>query len=354
MRSPSDPHGGYVTEIAFSADGDHLLVGTACFAVRVWGALSGEVMLFCPPLAGTNEDGGYHAGKLSCDIVATPDRRLLMAAGSASGGIIVWDCSEGCRIAELRNCGHPYGVPVPHLAAYPSGRYFLSADLDTIKVWWMDDFKCKRTLRSAFVVQILLVSDKDKYIFCAGQIEDKNKQKQKKPDGVVAVWPGHPEKKPIRLLRGFGRLVRSLYAPVDPDVLVTAGQDGRVKIWDVPTGQCRKAIWSKLAMASPLAYAALVNRARWLLTYSDDASLQIWAVDSGKCLLTLATTSIGITPKFRLSASRCGRLVAVATGNRIQVIDFEVLADRSKAGRPGEPAAYLKHALRFIVTAPST
>lgn len=50
MRSPSDPHGGYVTEIAFSADGDHLLVGTACFAVRVWGALSGEVMLFCPPL----------------------------------------------------------------------------------------------------------------------------------------------------------------------------------------------------------------------------------------------------------------------------------------------------------------
>lgn len=80
----------------------------------------------------------------------------------------------------------------------------------------MDDFKCKRTLRSAFVVQILLVSDKDKYIFCAGQIEDKNKQKQKKPDGVVAVWPGHPEKKPIRLLRGFGRLVRSLYAPVDP------------------------------------------------------------------------------------------------------------------------------------------
>lgn len=58
--------------------------------------------------AGTNEDGGYHAGKLSCDVIVNPTRGVLIAAGSATGGVIIWDCLEGCRNAELRNNGHPY------------------------------------------------------------------------------------------------------------------------------------------------------------------------------------------------------------------------------------------------------
>lgn len=74
-------------------------------------------------------------------------------------------------------------------------------------------------------------------------------------------------------------------------------------------------------------------------------------MESGKCLLTLATTPERIVPRIRLSVSRCGRLVAVAAGERIQVIDFHTLADRSEAGRPGEPGAYLKYALQFITAA---
>lgn len=84
--------------------------------------------------AGSNNDGGYHAGKLSCDVVLNPTRGLLMAAGSATGGVIMWGFSDGCPTAELRNNGHEYGSMVAHLAAYPDGRYFASADLTTIKV----------------------------------------------------------------------------------------------------------------------------------------------------------------------------------------------------------------------------
>lgn len=50
MRSPGGPQGGEVTEVAFSADGEHLVVGTTSFAVRMWGSFSGEVELFAPPL----------------------------------------------------------------------------------------------------------------------------------------------------------------------------------------------------------------------------------------------------------------------------------------------------------------
>lgn len=42
--------GGEVTELAFSTNGQHMVVGTKNFAVRVWGALSGEVELHAPPL----------------------------------------------------------------------------------------------------------------------------------------------------------------------------------------------------------------------------------------------------------------------------------------------------------------
>lgn len=43
--------GGEVSEIAFSADGAHLITGTKDFAVRVWGTYSGKVELLAPPLA---------------------------------------------------------------------------------------------------------------------------------------------------------------------------------------------------------------------------------------------------------------------------------------------------------------
>lgn len=45
--------GGEVSELAFSADGNHILMGTKSFAVRVWGTNSGEVELFAPPLVGS-------------------------------------------------------------------------------------------------------------------------------------------------------------------------------------------------------------------------------------------------------------------------------------------------------------
>lgn len=70
-----------------------------------------------------------------------------MAAGGATGGVLVWDsCCEpvaaseetavgGPRpTADLRNNGHEYGIPVPHLAAYPDGSFFISADSTTLKV----------------------------------------------------------------------------------------------------------------------------------------------------------------------------------------------------------------------------
>lgn len=52
MWSPGAHYGGEVLELAFSADGTHLLTGTRNFAVRVWGVHSGMVELLAPPLVG--------------------------------------------------------------------------------------------------------------------------------------------------------------------------------------------------------------------------------------------------------------------------------------------------------------
>lgn len=37
-------------------------------------------------------------------------------------------------MADLRNSGHEYGIAVCHLAAYPNGDYFVSADTAIMKV----------------------------------------------------------------------------------------------------------------------------------------------------------------------------------------------------------------------------
>lgn len=66
-----------------------------------------------------------------------------MAAGGATGGVLVWDSccervntavGEGRPTADLRNNGHEYGIPVCHLSAYPDGSFFISADSTTLKV----------------------------------------------------------------------------------------------------------------------------------------------------------------------------------------------------------------------------
>ncbi len=70
-----------------------------------------------------------------------------MAAGGATGGVLVWDScrdaeAEGedeavggpCPTDDLRNNGHEYAIPVPHLAAYPDGSFIVSADSNTLKV----------------------------------------------------------------------------------------------------------------------------------------------------------------------------------------------------------------------------
>eukprot|EP00752_Nemacystus_decipiens_P001850 g1783.t1 len=385
MQNPSA-----ISEIAFSGDGCHILMGARNLAVRVWSVRSGGVDLVAPPLAGSNDDGGYHAGHLSCDTLQHPTRGLLMAAGGVTGGVLVWNsCCEPVSVneetavggprptADLRNNGHEYGIPVTHLAAYPDGSFFVSADSTTLKFWSAQDFTCKRTIRSTFEVEILMVSAGGKFVFVVGVnggVNGGSRRKASKSRAVVAVWNGRKrgtiypgyggERDPMRLLIGHGRPIQSLYTPENPDALVTSALDAMVKIWDVPTGVCTKTIWSKGGMKSPLSYAALVNRGAWLLTSCEDGSLQVWGVDTGKCLVTLVNTT-GIAPPTtttsslplrtaRLAVSRCGRLAAFAVGRRIKVLDFDRLADRSAAaGPPGQPGAYLRHALRFV-TSPAT
>lgn len=76
------------------------------------------------------------------------------------------------------------------------------------QVWSAEDLKCKRTIRSDFTVRLLMISARGRYIFCAGQTAASR--------GVIAVWHGHPDQKPLRLLEGHGKSIRSLYAPDNP------------------------------------------------------------------------------------------------------------------------------------------
>lgn len=90
--------------------------------------------------------------------------------------------------------------------------------LDASKqVWSVDDFKCKRTMRSDFTVQILKVSARGRYIFVAGQTEANR--------GVIAVWHGRPDQKPLRFLEGHGKPIQSLYAPDNPGKMCDVYRD---------------------------------------------------------------------------------------------------------------------------------
>ncbi|HXH49379.1 MAG TPA: hypothetical protein VNM47_08540 [Terriglobia bacterium] len=121
------------------------------------------------------------------------------------------------------------------------------------------------------------------------------------------------EQKFVDVLSGFQDTVLSMRFSTDGKRLVTASEDGEVRIWSVPD-------WKLLETLSghkgPVRWAEFSPDGRWVVSGGEDQTVRIWSVDSGKAFQTLSESR---APINTVCFSPDGNYVAATTDQHVLI-----------------------------------
>jgi WD40 repeat protein/beta-lactamase regulating signal transducer with metallopeptidase domain len=302
VRHVLEGHADAVTCLAFAPGGKLLASGSPDYTIKLWDPAAGKEVR---TLKG--HTSWVHG------LAFAPDGKTL-ASGAYDKTVRLWEVATGKERRVLK--GHTAAVRAVAFAL--DGKRLATAGSDrTIKLWDLTGDRKPVTLKAhEGTVRALAFSPDGKKLASAGE------------DGLVKLWdPATGEARAT--LKGHADAVLSLAFSPRGGLLAAGGQDQTVRVWDVATGQLRSTLGGHgdavtvvlFAAGGWQLYSAGLDRVvrRWygareavglfeghtgpirrmalsrdgtrLLSASGwprgDRTLRLWAVPSGKLLLTL-------------------------------------------------------------------
>ncbi|XP_044721179.1 TFIID subunit NTD2 domain-containing protein [Hirsutella rhossiliensis] len=264
---------GSVTSMDFSADGKLVAVGTSESYIRVW-SLDGKEL---PSMNAHEKEGKFNSRKLighsgpvydvsfSDSASGPPQRPKLLLSCAADGQVRLWSLEAWACLCIYKS----HDGPVHRALWGPHGHYFVSGGYDKVARVWMQDHASPQRLLVGHdtAISALTWHPNGSYVFSASDETDKSIRMWSVVTGqCVRVFSGHTdyisalECAPngnilasadcagniffwdinkgtrIKRSRGHGRGgIWSLSFSVESTVLVSGGQDGTIRIWDVET-----------------------------------------------------------------------------------------------------------------------
>ncbi|MCM1982017.1 WD40 domain-containing protein [Lyngbya confervoides] len=202
-------HRNLVLSLALSQNDTFMVSGSEDHTVRLWDLHSGADL-------GTL----LHPGPVWA-VVLSPDDQIL-ASGHQDARITLWEVQSQTWLTTLE--GHTSAVLA--LAVSPTGRQLVSGSGDgTAKIWSLKTGDCLQTLRGhRDTIWSVAYSRSGSLIATGGN------------DGTLRLWDS-----------GSGALLRTLYGHDSAlwalvfrqnGQIISASQEGTIKVWDVDTGHC--------------------------------------------------------------------------------------------------------------------
>lgn len=281
---PTKTHAAPVLALRVSTN--YVVSGSADCSVRVWLKNSSDLAL--PPL-GSYPEAAFKSVEISEELG-------LVFGGSRNGNIIVWRLSDGERV--LLEPAHSDAV----LSLTIDARTLVSTSRDQCaKTWELPTTGSVETAR----LQLRHTLQGHSMPVLAARLSH-HRIYTTSADKSCRIWDKHSGSL-LRILQGFASVAHFeiIADTAGVEQLVTAGTDGRVRIYNTETGVERASLEGHTNVVCSI---QLLDPARTtsghlrIASASYDGTIRIWrlpqpALDSGECVKTLSFSDAVLTPR---------------------------------------------------------
>jgi serine/threonine-protein kinase len=295
-------HGGYVTGVAFSPDGQRLASGGLDGKLFVW-QLGGEQPTedaSLPPKLGE-----VHS------VIFSPTEACVYTALGAKGGLIWrWDWAEkDLRKALCVAQSEPLTASV--IAVSPDGKQLAAGGGNDIQAW---------TLARPEIGRSTTLKGHGKPVRALAFAPAGRRLASAHEDGKLAFWEfGWFRATKKAMLNGHADVVMSIAFSANGLMLASGGSDGRIGIWDTATDDPH-ATAVLTGHSGPVRLVQFVPPDGRLISIGDGGEAILWDVGT-KFKLREWAFDKGLAAKFALTPD--GRLLAVGANDQVQVFDLE-------------------------------
>jgi WD40 repeat protein len=258
-------HGGGVSSVAFSPDGQRIVTGGAGRTAKVWEAASGRELL---TLAG-------HTGGIF-SVVFSPDGQRIVT-GSFDQTAKVWEAASGRELLTL----HGHTDRINSVAFSPDGQRIVTGSGDkTAKVWEAASGRELLTLKGHGSGVSSVVFSHDGQQIVTGSW-----------DGNAKVWEAARGRELLTIKGRTGEIFSVAFSP-DGQRIVTGGGDKTARVWEAASGRELLTLKGHNSRVFSVAFSPDGQR---IVTGSEDKSAKVWEAASGRELFTLKGHSRGVS-----------------------------------------------------------